>query len=113
MEIKCNGILNDVLPEDFLELGDGKIVRNLRDLVIALDRMKEEDFRLHVYGEQNDFAEWVLEGYCDENLTKKIFAVRDKGKMIKLLRKVLNKEEGKRFEKGGKKDVLRKISEMR
>jgi len=113
MEIKCNGILNDVLPEDFLELGDGKIVRNLRDLVIALDRMKEEDFRLHVYGEQNDFSEWILEGYCDEGLARKVLAIRDKGKMIKLLRKVLEKVERERFEKGGKKDVLKKISEMR
>jgi hypothetical protein len=112
MKIDRNGILEDVLPEDYLELGNGKVVRNLKGLADAMETMNDGDFGLHVYGEQNDFAEWVLEGYWDESLAGKILGIRDRKKMIRLLRKVLKKAEKERFEKGGKKDVLKKIGKM-
>ncbi len=112
MEIERSGFLDDVLPEDYLELSNGKVIRNLRGLVDAMESMNNEDFGLHVYGEQNDFAEWILEVYWDECLAGKILGIRDRKKMIRFLRKVLKKAEKERFEKGGKKDVLKKIGEM-
>ena len=117
MEIEHNGVLKDVLPEDLLELGDGKIVKNLRELVVMLEAMSNEDFGLHVYGEQNDFAEWILEAYWDERLTGKILGIRDRVKMISFLRKVLRKaekEQGLKIVAPGKKqDILKSIGEIK
>ncbi len=116
MKIKQNGILDDVLPEDYLELTNGKIISNLRELIVALECMEDEDFSLHVYGEQNDFAEWIMEAYWDEDLTGKVLGIRNKKKMTKFLRKTLRNAEKIRSLKigkiGKKKDILKSIGEM-
>ncbi len=112
MRLDRIGILNDVLPEDYLELSNGNVICNLRDLVLTLDKMSEEDFGLHVYREQNDFAEWVMEAYWDEKLASKILGISDKKKLIRFLGKILKKAEKKRFENGGKGDVLRRIGKI-
>lgn len=113
MEIERTGFLKDVLPEDFLELSDGEVVKNLKGLVVALEGMNDEDFGLHVYGEQNDFAEWIMEAYWDEDLAGKVLGIRDKKKMVKFFGKVLKKaEKGNRIVVPKRKDVLGKIGEL-
>jgi len=112
MKIENRGLLSDVLPEDCFELSNGEVVGNLRELIVALKKMNDEEFSLHVYGEQNDFAEWIIEGFWNENLAGKILGIKDRKKMIKFLEKVLKKAEKERFFSKKKKDVLNKISEM-
>jgi hypothetical protein len=89
MGIGDMSLAEDVLPEDYLELTDGTIVKNLRDLSDSLKKMKKDDFSLHVTKNRNDFAEWILESYNDEKLTQKLLRVRDKNKIIKILDSVL------------------------
>ena len=112
MELERTSILEDVLPEDYLELSTGKVVKNLRELVVMLEGLSEEDFSLHVYGDQNDFAEWIMEAYWDEKLTGKVLGVRDKGKMVKILKKALKIADRERFVSGKKNDVLNRIGKM-
>jgi hypothetical protein len=116
MEIERIGILDDVFPEDFLELNGGIVVKNLGELVVALEKMSDEDFGMHVYGEQNDFAEWVMEAYWDDKLAGKLLSISDRRKMIKFLKDVLNKAEKGKYKKIGKiskkKDVLREIGSL-
>lgn len=113
MEIERIGILDDVLSEDYLELSDGVVVKSLKNLIEALEEMSDEDFGLHVYGNHNDFAEWVLEAYWDDDLTGKLLKIRDRKKMVVVLKKVLEKAEKKRYKKigkvGRKRDILKEI----
>ena len=104
----------NVLPEDYLELSKGNVVRNLKELVDALKKMKTEVFRLHVTRSTNDFAEWILEGYNDERLAKKILKTTDKSKIIRLLESAIRnikpeKKDMKIHEPVSKKSALRKL----
>ncbi len=112
MKIEHGGVLDDVLPEDCLELSSGEVVGNLWELIGSLESMNDEDFSLHVYGDHNDFAEWFLEAHWNEDLAGKVLGIRNRRKMIKFLKRVLAKAEKERFESGGKGRVLKRIGEM-
>ena len=115
MEIEGNRLWENVLPEDYLELSDGSIVENLSELIDALEGMDKSDFVLHVYGNHNDFAEWILEAYWDENLAGNILGVRDKKKIIRILKKALVEAEKNRVSKivlPAKKGILKDIGGM-
>jgi len=112
MEIEGNGLCGEVLREDYLELPDGRIIKNMVGLIEALKEMNDEEFSLHVSRHYNDFAEWILEAYGEEELAGKIGKIKNRGRMIKLLCKVLDKAERGRFDRGKKGETLKKIGEM-
>jgi len=116
MEIERFDFLDDVLPEDFLELGDGGVIKNLKELVDVLERMDDEDFSLHVYRDHNDFAEWVLEAYWDENLVARILGAKSRKKLVKVLKRALSeakKGRGLKIKRRLKKgQVLRDIGDL-
>jgi len=93
MELEKNKLLEKVLPEDYLKLAGGVVVRSLGELVVALEALSDEEFKLYVYGEHNDFAEWILEAYWDDRLTGKILGIRHRAKMVKFLKQVLKRAE--------------------
>ena len=57
--------------------------------------MTDNDFKLYVYGNNNDFAEWILESYWDDSLTEKVLRIKNKTKLSNFLRKVLEKTKKK------------------
>lgn len=93
MDLEGSKLLEEVLPEDYLKLTGGVIVRSLSELVEALGKLSDEEFGLYVYGEHNDFAEWILEAYWDDELTGKILGIRDRKKMVRFLKRVLKRAE--------------------
>ncbi len=117
MEIEKRQIWEDVLPEDYLELGDCGVVKNISDLVVVLKNMSDEDFGVYVYGRQNDFAEWILEAYWDDVLAEKVLRNNNKKKIIVILEKSLNKAEAERYKKivapRKNKDILKSIGEIK
>lgn len=115
MEIEKRQIWENVLSEDYLELSDGRTVKNIVELMGALSVMSEADFRLHVYDKQNDFAEWIMEAYWDEKLAGNLLKIRDRKKMLSFLRKVVadaKKKGGLKIVKPKRKNVLQDIGEM-
>lgn len=116
MEIERAGILDDVFPEDYLDLENGVVVKNFGELIVALENMDDEAFGMHVYGDQNDFAEWAMEAYWDEKLAGKLLLINNRKKMIKFLRNLTEKakkSEHKKIGKAGKKkDILREIGSL-
>lgn len=110
MEIKDRDLWEDVFPEDYLELSSGEVVKNLVELVEALREMDMDSFRLHVYGSQNDFSDWILEAYGNNPLAKRVRRIRGKDKLVKFLSGVLNNariDSPKR-----KKDILERIGRI-
>lgn len=49
----------DVEPEKFFWLSDGRILKNLKELALALETMDETVWNYHVTAEKNDFANWI------------------------------------------------------
>jgi hypothetical protein len=49
---------------------DGKVLRSLPELGMALGQMNEETFRHHLSGSRNDFSNWVRDVIGDEKLSR-------------------------------------------
>lgn len=49
---------------------DGRILKNLPELEVALMQMTEETFRYHSNETKNDFSKWVREVIGDEELAR-------------------------------------------
>jgi len=98
--------LSQEVPEDeVLELANEVRVRSALELLEALKEMNSETFEHHVSEHHNDFAEWILEQYYDEDLFKKMLLIKTKEKLVKLLESELKKEL-RMFTKNKKKERL-------
>lgn len=75
----------EVSEDYFLRLSNGDLIKCLKDLIYSLDRMNDEDFSNHVTGTHNDFEDWIVEGYGDHELGRKVAKTRRRKKMIKIM----------------------------
>lgn len=103
-------ILEDVKPEHHFWAKNGTVIRNLPELIAAIERMDEAAFLHHVNKERNDFGNWVRDIIKDKGLAEEIYKAASKEGIIKALEKRLGrKEESKKREKRVRiKKVLRK-----
>lgn len=110
------GLDGDVSKDDYLELMTGEKLKNLSELIGALETMSDDTFAQHVSKNNNDFADWIADAYEEIGLSKQVGKIRKSGKMRKFLEKVLEKEKAKKVQKiilpRKKKDILRKLGEM-
>jgi hypothetical protein len=97
-----------VLPEDYLEVFGGNIVKNLSELIENIKNMTNETFSHYVSISHNAFADWISEGYGNENMSNKIKNLKNKEKIVKILKKELIKEE--KIVKKAKEEKIQRIS---
>ncbi len=62
--------LADVPQEKRFWCSDGRALKNLSELEVALQEMKEEAFRYHSNETKNDFSNWVRDVIGDEKLSR-------------------------------------------
>jgi hypothetical protein len=62
--------LKDVPQDKVFWCHDGRVMKNLNELVVALREMSKETFRYHVTMDKNDFSNWVREVIGDEILAE-------------------------------------------
>lgn len=62
--------LGDVEPEKRFWCHDGRVLKNLQELEMALREMSGETFRHHSSADRNDFANWVKDVIGDEELSR-------------------------------------------
>lgn len=61
------------VPENYVfYVSDGSIVRNLKDLIDALDTMAEDTFYHHVNDSRNDFSNWIRDIINEPSLSMMI-----------------------------------------
>jgi hypothetical protein len=65
-------ILGSVPDEKNFWVNDGRVLRNLKDLSVALVDMDEDTFKHHVNKEKNDFKNWINDVIGDNKLAKDI-----------------------------------------
>lgn len=88
--IKCWS--KDAKPDKRFILASGKEIKNIKELIKALDEMEEHIFQHHVNWERNDFYNWVKDVFEDFELAEKILHARDKRDMQLALYKELVKD---------------------
>ena len=85
----------EIKPEEYFRLGNGRILKNLNELLNALKSMNEETLKFHVNEQKNDFGNWVKYVFKDEELTNSIFNSKTKEDIIKAIEAKLFIEEEK------------------
>ena len=64
--------LADVPADKVFRCHDGRVMKNLEELNLALSEMTEETFRYHVTAERNDFNKWVQDVIGDYELSAEL-----------------------------------------
>jgi hypothetical protein len=77
-ELQAKGILIDVPESKFFTLHDGRVIKNLSELKVAMEQMSEEMFRQHVRKGNNDFANWIRDVIGDRELAAVLARVPNK-----------------------------------
>ncbi|MBM3200110.1 hypothetical protein FJZ53_04165 [Candidatus Woesearchaeota archaeon] len=75
----------NISPKNYFQLADGRTLKDLRELLWALESMSDSTFISHVNSEKNDFANWIKGVMKDEFLAARINEAIDKSSMIKAL----------------------------
>ena len=63
-------LLADVPENHSFWCCDGRIFRNMRDLMVGLASMSGDTFAYHLNAEKNDFSKWVFDVIEDEKLAE-------------------------------------------
>jgi len=79
----------DVGHEKAFFLHNGMVAKNLRELLNALQVTDEETFGYHVTEDKNDFAAWIRNVICDEELAARIEKAKARMAMAKIIEEVL------------------------
>ena len=71
----------------FFYCEDGKILRSLQDLALALESMDDQVFASHVNDYKNDFADWIEGVLQDKLLAQKIRPIKNRHELVFFLKK--------------------------
>jgi hypothetical protein len=87
-----NKAFENVPEEKAFYINDGRRVRNLYELVEALDSMKEATFKFHINKKKNDLSEWIRHVIGEERLADDVARLVMKDKIqIRLQKHVIQK----------------------
>src|SRR3989338_10063987 len=75
------GLLRSASQEQSFHLANGRVLKNLHELSNALVSMDEKTFFHHVTRDRNDFSNWILGVFRDEELAKQIARNRNRESM--------------------------------
>lgn len=51
-------------------VADGSVIKNVAELVWALDKMHEDTYKFHANNEKNDFSNWVRDIFNEQELAE-------------------------------------------
>lgn len=82
-----HAIKEEVEPELALWLSNGTTVKSMKELALALKKMKAADYKEQVSSERNDIAEWVQEVLNDYELARRLRKAKGKMKAAQAVEK--------------------------
>lgn len=83
----------DAPPEKCFWIHNGPIIKNLKELLAALKKMKKDTFRHHVNKDKNDFSKWVNDVLGNKGLAEDIKKTRSKKTLMEKIEKEIKKIE--------------------
>jgi hypothetical protein len=91
MSLKRVRYVYEKVPEQYsFFLHDGKVLRNLNDLIISLDAMSDDIYNFHANSSKNDFSNWVRDIIGEPELSLGLLSknrMHAKAEIINFLRK--------------------------
>jgi len=79
------GLFKNVKPDQYFKMYNGIVLKNLHDLIDALEIMDDNTFSHHVSLDKNDFSKWIESTLMDNNLANKVKEALTKEKIINVL----------------------------
>ncbi len=92
------GVILDIEPENYFILHDGRVLKDLNDLLSALRNMDDYIFYYHANHEKNDFANWIREVIHERDLAKDIEKSKSKSQMVRILNSFLKNNLNRPYE---------------
>jgi len=77
----------DVAEEHYFLVNDGQVLKNLRELPPALQKMTKATFAHHVNAERNDFANWIKDVLGKKKFAQFVIKLRSKTAIIRAMKK--------------------------
>jgi len=88
IRVKSN-ILGEAPKEFEFYLSDGRRLKNVFELVDALEDMSSDLFEEHVNEMKNDFSNWIKDVFKEHDVAKEIQRMKDRIEMQKILMRKL------------------------
>jgi len=70
--------LDDVSEDKVFWCHDGRAVKNMDELAVALGEMSEDTFHYHANREKNDFSNWIRDVIGDARLARELAKIATK-----------------------------------
>lgn len=75
------------VPDQYVfYLCDGKVLRNLNDLINSLDKMVDDVFNFHANKDKNDFSNWIRDVISEPELSMNIIGKNKHGTKYEIMR---------------------------
>ena len=71
---------------------DGKVLRNLKQAIRYLEKVKKSVAEYHINKRGNDFANWIRDVYGKKQVAEKIRKVKTPKQIANIIKKILNKQ---------------------
>jgi hypothetical protein len=68
----------EIKPENYFVLGNGGVIKSIKELAETLEYLSDDEFRYHVNDSKNDFANWIRDVFGEKDLADRLFATKDK-----------------------------------
>jgi len=85
--------LVDAPPEGCFWVHNGPIVKNLKELLASLKKMKKDTFRHHVNKEKNDFSKWIQDVLGHKKLAEDLKKIRSKKSLMEKIEREIRRME--------------------
>ncbi|MEK6968652.1 MAG: putative Ig domain-containing protein [Nanoarchaeota archaeon] len=69
---------NNKQPQPTFYVADGRQLKSVPELLIALESISSETFSNHVTNDKNDFCRWLHEGLGETDIAFKLYGIKDK-----------------------------------
>lgn len=79
------GNLYSIEPEEYFKMSNGKIIRDVRELIQELKEIDDHIFKHHVTHAKNDFSFWIRHIYKNDYLADKLLVAHTRRDIIKIL----------------------------
>ena len=83
----------EIDPEHYFSLCTGGLIKDIKELVFALDYLSDEELNNHVNESKNDFSNWVRDVFQENKLAEEISEIQDrKDIQLALLKHIVSKK---------------------
>jgi len=73
-------------PDKVFYVCNGQVLKNIDEMLYALQKMDDGAFRHHVHDGKNDFSNWLKDVFKEVELAEKIKKVMDKNHIVEIVK---------------------------